>query len=406
MTRKPSKKRRKDGRFRVRYNYKYFYSTISYADAERQAKEYRKKLEAGMSADAMKMTVREYAGKWLAIHKADVSDKTYDDYARLLNALIAECGDYACSAITPDDARKVFAKHFKPKKTVDSPGYSGSTIKRARMLYISMFDAAVENRICTSNPFRSRVAKPSYGADGSHRAITDEERELILTNDHWFQPAVMAMLYAGLRRGEALALNLDTDLEASGDWLNIHQAIRFEGNRPVLDEPKTDAGKRRIPVFPPLRPYVVNKKGLLAPSRQKGGYMTEASFRSAWRSYVASIEHRINTGLCRRWLGLSADEKANNPARYAEYVRLLDEGKKKEAEQLRLSDYTRFTVRPHDLRHSFCVMLRDAGVDMKQTIEWMGHADEKMVLRIYDHLGTKRATDSVQKVENLLRKGQ
>ncbi len=60
------------------------------------------------------------------------------------------------------------------------------------------------------------------------------------------------------------------------------------------------------------------------------------------------------------------------------------------------------SIRPHDLRHTYCTMLRDAGVDMKQAMIWMGHADEKMILRIYDHVGEKRTQNSVKQVEKLL----
>lgn len=405
MPRKPSKKRRKDGRFRVYANGTYFYSTISYADAERQAKEHRKQIEAGLRADFTKITVKEYATRWLPIYKSDVTDKTYADYARLINILVDEYGDYACSAITPDDARAVFARRLKPKKTLKGPGYSGGTIKRARMLYRSMFDAAIENRICTSNPFRSKVAKPTYGVDGTHREITPEEREAILATEHWFKPAVMTMLYAGLRRGEALAVNLDTDLDPSAEWLTVRQAVRFDANQPLITTPKTDAGIRTVPVFPPLRPYLVGKQGLLVKAKYSKSFMSEAAFTSAWDSFILAVECHIN-GSNRRWYGLTKKDRLNDPARYAEYLSLLEQGKRKEANEFRMTGYKSFTVQPHDLRHSFCTMLRDAGVDMKQTIEWMGHADEKMVLRIYDHPGGRRSTDSVKKVENLLRLGQ
>jgi len=60
------------------------------------------------------------------------------------------------------------------------------------------------------------------------------------------------------------------------------------------------------------------------------------------------------------------------------------------------------SIRPHDLRHTYCTMLRDAGVDMKQAMIWMGHADEKMILRIYDHVGEKRTQNSVKQVEKML----
>ena len=61
------------------------------------------------------------------------------------------------------------------------------------------------------------------------------------------------------------------------------------------------------------------------------------------------------------------------------------------------------TIRPHDLRHTYCTMLRDAGVDMKQAMIWLGHSDEKMILRIYDHAGERRAATSIKQVEKLLK---
>ena len=60
----------------------------------------------------------------------------------------------------------------------------------------------------------------------------------------------------------------------------------------------------------------------------------------------------------------------------------------------------------HDFRHTYCVMLFDAGVDMKTAQKWMGHADATMIMRIYDHLSkirTDRSTDAMmQLVEKLV----
>lgn len=46
-------------------------------------------------------------------------------------------------------------------------------------------------------------------------------------------------------------------------------------------------------------------------------------------------------------------------------------------------------------------MLRDAGVDMKLAIRWMGHADEKMILRIYDHVTDLRIQSAIRNVNAL-----
>jgi integrase len=60
------------------------------------------------------------------------------------------------------------------------------------------------------------------------------------------------------------------------------------------------------------------------------------------------------------------------------------------------------SIRPHDLRITYCTMLKNAGVDMKQAMIWMGHADEKMILRVYDRPGEYRAKTSVNQVEKML----
>ena len=57
------------------------------------------------------------------------------------------------------------------------------------------------------------------------------------------------------------------------------------------------------------------------------------------------------------------------------------------------------TIRTHDLRHSFATMLYDAGIDVKSSMLWMGHANETMTMRIYTHLSNQRRIEA----ENALR---
>lgn len=80
---------------------------------------------------------------------------------------------------------------------------------------------------------------------------------------------------------------------------------------------------------------------------------------------------------------------------------LIKAGKTEEAEVLRLSDWKTFSVRPHDFRHSYCTMLRDAGTDLKLAMKWMGHADEKMILKIYDHVTDFRTEQALSTLEKM-----
>lgn len=333
-------KRRSDGRYACRYKDKWF---MGYTEDEALSarEEYKRQEQAG-EAVRSNPTVAEYAAKWLPLYKTGVSEKCYADYRKQLDAL-EPIGSTLIRDVTADDARTVYL-HFK--------GYSQSTIKRARMLYIAMFDTAVENDLIRKNPFRGKFAQPDRGHEGTHRTISEEERDLILAVPHRMRTGALLMLYAGLRRGEALALKYD---DIKDGWVTVSQAVRFNGNAPILTDPKTEAGKRRVPI-PMVIKGQLHGEGWVIPSA-KGQQCTETAFSRGWENYMTVLSRA-----------------AGHP----------------------------ISIRCHDLRHSYCTMLRDAGVDMHQAMQWMGHADEKMILRIYDHITNKRTTEEQKKVEKIL----
>lgn len=385
---KPHLKMRKDGRFACRYKGIWFYGN-SDEEALNARTEYKRLEAEGLLQMVNGPTVRQYASKWLPLHKKGVSEKTYNDYAKQIDALIECIGDLPISKVSVDDAKSVYTSHYA--------AYSESTVKRAKMLFVDLFDTALENDLCRKNPFRSKKAQPDKAEGGSHRAITQEERKLILETEHPFRSAVMVMLYAGLRRGEALALNIDEDVDAGACLIHVRHAVRFENNQPILTAPKTEAGEREVALFSILKNELKEKKGLLASSK-KGTLMSESAFTSAWHSYIHTVECRINGVNQKRWYGRTREHKK----RIEQAAELRKRGMEEEAKKIDLPPWQHFTVRPHDLRHSYCTMLRDAGVDMKQAMIWMGHADEKMILQIYDHPSEDRYEKSTRQVENML----
>ena len=347
-TKKQHLKRRKDGRFCAVFMGKQFMAWTE-DEALAQRAEYKRLYEAGLIAEE-DPTVAQYAAKWLPLHKHGVSTKCYNDYAKQLEALCSVIGAKKISAVTVDDAALIW-KHYS--------GYSASTIKRARMLFLALFDTAIENNLCRKNPFRAKYAQPPKAPAGSHRALTDEEITLIQSTPHRMQTAALIMLYAGLRRGEVMALSMQ-DIDLTAGTISVTKAVRFDGNRPVISTPKTAAGIRAVPILSVLRPFLMSRVGLLL-STQQGGIMTDTAFRRCWESYLLHLSNA-----------------AGHPV----------------------------SIRPHDLRHTYCTMLRDSGVDMKQAMIWMGHADEKMILHVYDHVSEKRTKNSIDQVEKTLQNMQ
>lgn len=338
-------KQRADGRYCCKYHGIQFMGNSSDEALELRA-EYIRQEKAGELAQMSAPTVGEYVREWLPLHKAGVSDKCYNDYAKQLEALLPVIGDKRLSEVTVDDAARVWL-HFR--------GYSASTVHRAKMLYVALFDTAMENDLCRKNPFKAKHAQPPKAPAGTHRVLTEEEKALILSTPHRMRLPALIMLYAGLRRGELLALEW-SDIDFAAQVIHVNKSIRFNGNRPLLVRPKTSAGTRLVPILSVLRPFFENAQGKPAVSAA-GQTMTDTAFRRAWESYMVHLSK-------------AAGHK--------------------------------ISIRPHDLRHTYCTMLRDAGVDMKQAMIWMGHADEKMILRIYDHVGEKRTKNSIDQVERML----
>lgn len=99
--------------------------------------------------------------------------------------------------------------------------------------------------------------------------------------------------------------------------------------------------------------------------------MSESAFVSAWNSYFNAIECRLNGVKQKRW------RDPDKP-------------------------WVEIHIRPHDLRHSYCTMLRDAGVDIKLAMKWLGHADEKMILKVYDHVTDFRMQQAMDNIEKML----
>lgn len=127
--------------------------------------------------------------------------------------------------------------------------------------------------------------------------------------------------------------------------------------------------------------------------------MSESAFSSAWNSYLGTIERKLN-GHPKRWHHRGAKNRNRDPIQLRVEA-LIKAGKTEEAEVLRLSDWKTFSVRPHDFRHSYCTMLRDAGTDLKLAMKWMGHADEKMILKIYDHVTDFRTEQALSTLEKM-----
>lgn len=379
MPREKKNKMRKDKRFRRRYHGIEFYSYISDEDAKSKRDEYKRNELSGM---LKKQTVTDYALPWLKRTFPKVADTTYTGLAIHLQHLIDEIGEKRVSDVVPSNIKDVYSNRYK--------NCSNSYLKAAKQLYSALFDSAVADGLCRSNPARDRTAKPHKGNDVKTRPITPQEREWINTfcHDHRAYPAVITMLYAGIRPQEAKALDISKAYDPEAGVLHITETAHRDGNNKyeITGKGKTKNATRDIPVFPPVEEALKDRTGLLI-TTAKGNQITKTTWNNAFASYKSCMETAIN-GCHKRWYGKTREHK-----------KILEDGGK-------LPDWVEFTVIPYDLRHSFCVMCRDSGVEINTCRKWMGHADAKMILKVYDSVSDDRSESERKKIEKRLFGGQ
>lgn len=369
-------KRRPDGYFVCRYKDQWFYS-LDEDDALEQRKEYKRlEKQALLSVP----TVKEYAEKWLDRAYPEASWSTKKQHRIHLRKLTDLYGDLPVTSVKPSQIKSVYSSAYL--------GMSASYIRAGKDLYCALFDAIVADGYLASNPARDKSAKPHRGTSGSHRQITPQERTWIetLCTDHRVWPAVMTMLYSGIRPQEMKALKVDRDVNFKTETITLHEsAHRKDFNHYSLTKSgKTEKAMREIPLFPPLKDALTGRSGYIITCKD-GTQITVNAWKRAWESYVVCMETAIN-GCRKRWYGKTKEHRA-----------ILDAGGK-------LPPWIKFTVVPYDLRHSFCCMCRDADppVEINTVIRWMGHADEKMILRIYDEASDNRSEKEAEKLKKTL----
>jgi integrase len=301
--------------------------------------------------DAAQPTVANWAETYLDTYKPDLQPNTREDYARYLARVTAHMGGVQMGAVTLDMCQKF----VNLRKDCGGESY----IKKHAMMIKGLFTQAERNRLIAFNP--AKGLKLPKGARGTHAFIGQDTQSIILRTwrGHRCGPLAALMLLAGLRRGEALALDPSHDINLSSLTITVNKALRFERGGPVIAPPKTAAGTRLIPIFPELLPvcqYLVDRGATAPLTKLNGESITKSAFRKAWAGYQKSLN---------------------------------SDG----ADQLPTC---------HDLRHTFCTLLFQAGVKLKTIQLWLGHADVSTSLNIYTHVTDMQQREDVNAMRGYL----
>lgn len=316
-------------------------------EAQAKADEYKRALADGIDVAAREQSVAQWIETWLDVYGRNGTPATVRNRERLSRHLSGALGKLKLA-----DVRPVHVQRY-----ADSLAHlSHGTANNYRIVTQQIFRAALANRIIIFDPTLG-VSWRGH-EDGTHRMLSHEEIAALVAHwpEHPMGAPAMFMLYAGLRRGEALGLRWE-DIDLDAGLIHVRQAMQAQEDHNTFSAaaPKTKTSVRDIPILPPLRTVIAclpRGDGLVFP-----GYPTTSVFQHAFDGYEAAM---------RAYLG---------PA---------------------------FTLRAHDLRHTFASICYEAGVDVKTTQTLMGHASPSTTMEIYTHLSNELKVSSIQALSNFV----
>jgi integrase len=311
------------------------------SDARAWRAETHRALRLGSLRAPTRVTVAEAASAWLEAASAGIvrtrngepykpsALRAYEQALRV--HVVPELGRLRLSALTRASVQDLVDR-------LVASGRKPSTVKNAILPLRAIYRRAISRSEVAVNPTlgltlpavrerRDRVARPAE-AKALLGALPPEDQVVWAT-----------ALYAGLRRGEIKALRWsDVDFE--------HGVIRVErGWDDVVGpiEPKSRAGRRRVPLAKPLRSHLAAHR-----LRSSGGGEDLAFGRSGDRA--------INTEALARRARTAWRERGLSP------------------------------IGLHECRHTYAAFMIAAGVNAKALSTYMGHSSVTMTLDRYGHL--------------------
>lgn len=344
-------------------------------DVIKKAEEYRNLVRYGLSNIDYEINVSDWCDMWFS---SNMENKGYGhkrNIAYQIKLIKEKIGHMKVK-----DVREIHLQKIINSRS----GLSSSQIEQMSIAIKAVFSSARKNRLISIDPSED-ITKPK-GTYKGHRALEEWEINLLLNNVDIHPSMIWAltMMFAGLRRGELLALETkNIDLEKR--IIHIVDAVHFEDGRSVrAGKTKTEAGIRDIPIYDPL--FSILKKDLadhpreyLAVKECGDQIMSEGGFSAQWKTLLRRLTN-VNSGYPAHW-----------------HVKRTDEQKKAFRSTLKNVHFT-----PHDLRYTFATILFNAGVDEKSSCKIMGHTDVQMTRDLYAQLTAEQNAKSEKRLEEYL----
>lgn len=302
---------------------------------------------ARRETEARQITVAAYADPWLRERAAlRLRERTAERYQGDFRVHIIP----ALGHLTLGELTRTHVRDFLSGKA--HAGLARGTVANLLVPLRAMLNTAVEDGVIPGNPAaRLGRALPKRPAR-IVRALAAEELAGALAVARRLYPEHADLLHvlawSGMRLGEAVGLQWG-DVDVAGGFLEVNRSVQYRAHRLYIGSPKSGQ-ERRVDIPRQLMERLRERRSL-----------REAEAALAGRALSPWV-----------FSAPSDDAKPMNPAflRYKVWYRVLLEA------GLR-------SVRLHDLRHTYAVLLLQAGEPVPYVSQQLGHSSIQVTVDIY-----------------------
>ena len=326
----------------------------------------------GINVDVKNLTINDLYAKWKTLKKG-LKDNTFSNYKYSYEQFVEpKFGKIKLTELKRTDVRAFY------NYLADERHIKVNSIDCIHTVLHQVLELAVEDDYLRYNPSDNalkELKRAHNRDDDKRRALTLEEQQIFedfLAGSpryaHW-QPIFTVMLWTGMRVGELTGLRWE-DVDFAENTISVnHTLVYFSRGKQngctfAVNTPKTEAGKRAIPMLPKVKEALLKEKAF----QEEVGISCKAEV-DGFSNFIfvnrfGNVQHQgtLNKALKRI-------------IRDCNYE-LIDKSSGKEITML--PDFSN-----HSLRHTFTTRMCEAGMNIKAMQDILGHADVETTLGIY-----------------------
>ena len=333
-------------------------------------------------------TFGELMTEWLLVFKKSaVTPRTFEGIIRNFRLHVEPIiGNMKIYEIDTYVVQKVI------NKLIDG-NYSLNVIKKNKHLMAQFFEYAIDNKWITENPTRKVLIKVKdrkvYSGQEKYKALTPESRRIFLKalnedESNFLKPLCYVLLFAGLRIGEAIALQ----------WKNVNfenKTLKVE--RSVTQVPKFDSEGRIL-----SRATVIGDTKTTCSVREIPITDIVVNTLLAWRDKQIERE-RTNRDVTAELTAPTSFIFANDDGSVRSYsgCRMIFD------RFIRRHNLNKYNIHFHGLRHTFSNMLFEMNENPKVIQQLLGHRDVKTTITVYNSVDNEYIRNTTEKLNEKIK---